>query len=136
MRVVVDTNVLISALINPSGPADRVYRAWRAGDFDLASCELQLAELRRVTRRSMVRDLIKSSEAGRLVNLIRHLAIMVDPLPNVTASPDPWDDFLLATTLGARADYLVTGDKGGLLALGRFGRAHIVTIRQFLRETR
>ncbi len=134
MRVVLDTNVLLSALISPSGAAVRVYRAWRAGAFDLASCELQLAEMRRVTRRASVRDLIRPVEAGRLVNLLRHLAIIVDPLPKVTASPDPWDDFLLATACGAGADYLVTGDKGGLLALGRFGRTRIVTIRQFLNE--
>lgn len=135
MRVVLDTNVLISALINPSGAADRVYRSWRAGDFDLASCEQQLAEVRRVTRRPALRDLIKPAEAGRLVNLVRHLAIMIDPLPDVDASRDPWDNFPLATALGARADYLVTGDKGGLLELGQFGRTRIVTIQQFLRRT-
>jgi putative PIN family toxin of toxin-antitoxin system len=134
MRVVLDTNVLISALITPTGAADRVYRAWRAGDFDLASCEHQIAEMRRVTRRPAMRDLIKPAEAGRLVNLVRHLAIMIDSLPDVDASPDPWDNFLLATALGARADYLVTGNKGGLLALARLGRTRIVTVRQFLRQ--
>lgn len=134
MRAVLDTNVRLSAPISPSGAADRIYKAWRAGDFDLASCELQLAEMRRVTRRPAMRDLIKPAEAGRLINLVRHLAIMVDPLPKVSASPDPWDDFLLATARGAGADYLVTGDKGDLLALGRFGRTRIVTIRQFLNE--
>lgn len=134
MRVVLDTNVLISALISPSGAADRICKGWRAGDFDLASCEQQLVEMRRVTRRPAMRDLIKATEAGRLVNLVRRLAIMIDPLPEVSASPDPWDNFLLATALGSRADYLVTGDKGGLLALVRFGRTRIVTVRQFLRQ--
>jgi hypothetical protein len=132
MRVVLDTNVLISALISPSGAADRVYKKWRARDFDLVSCEEQLAEMRRVTRRPALRTLIKPAEAGRLVNQVQHLAVMVKPLPDVSASPDPWDNFVLATALGGRAEYLVTGDKSGLLVFRRFGRSHIVTVRHFL----
>lgn len=135
MRVVPDTNVLISALISPSGAADRIYRSWRSGAFDLVSCEEQLAEIRRVTRRQAVKDLIKPSDAGRLINQVRHLAVMIDPLPQVEASPDPWDNYILAAALGSRADYLVTGDKGGLLSLTRFSRTRIVTVRRFLLET-
>lgn len=36
MRVILDTNVLLGALISPHGPPDAIYRAWRAGGFDLA----------------------------------------------------------------------------------------------------
>jgi len=39
-------------------------------------------------------------------------------LPRVEHSPDPTDDFLLALSEGGKADYLVTGDKSGLLVLG------------------
>jgi hypothetical protein len=84
----------------------------------------------------MMRDLVRPAEAGRLVNLVRHLAIMADPLPKMNASPDPWDNFLLAAALAGRADYLVTGDKAGLLALGRIGQARIVTVRQFIVASR
>jgi predicted nucleic acid-binding protein len=78
------------------------------------------------------RDWIKPAEAGRLINQIRHLAIMVDPIPRVSASPDPADDYLLAMAVSGHADYLVTGDKSDLLALERFKRTRIVTIRRFL----
>jgi putative PIN family toxin of toxin-antitoxin system len=132
MRVVLDTNVLVSALISPSGAADLVYKAWLSGTFHLVSCEMQVGEIRRVTRRPVLRSLIKPSEAGRLINQIRHLADMVDPLPRVSASPDPGDDYLLAASYAGRADYLVTGDKSGLLALARFRRTRIMTIRTFL----
>jgi predicted nucleic acid-binding protein len=67
-----------------------------------------------------------------MINQIQRLATMIDPLPEVNASPDPWDDFLLAAALGGRVDYLVTGDKSGLLSLGRYGRTRIVTTRKFL----
>ena len=88
--------------------------------------------MRRVTRRPAVRHLIRPSEAGRVINQIRHLAIMMDPIPQVSASPDPSDDYLLAMAISGRADYLVTGDKSDLLALERFKRTRIVTIRRFL----
>ena len=49
----------------------------------------------------------------------RRLAEDIDPLPCVKRSPDPTDDFHLALSVAGKADYLVTGDKSGLLALGR-----------------
>jgi uncharacterized protein len=135
MRVVLDTNVLISALISPSGVADRIYRSWRSGAFDLVSCEEQLAENPAGHAATSSEGLIKPSEAGRLINQVRHLAMMIDPLPKVEASPDPWDNYILAVALGSRADYLVTGDKSGLLSLLQFSRTRIVTVRHFLLET-
>ncbi len=55
--------------------------------------------------------------AGHLLDQLKALTVMVDPLPRVQRSPDPEDDFLLAAAEGGKADYLVTGDKSGLLAL-------------------
>jgi len=49
----------------------------------------------------------------------------------VERSPDPTDDFLLALSEGGKADYLVTGDKSGLLALGRHKATRIVSAREF-----
>ena len=58
MRVVLDTNILCSALITPGGLADRLYLAWRDGTFTLVSSEEQLEEFRRVTRYPKVSGLI------------------------------------------------------------------------------
>lgn len=55
MRVVLDTNVLVSALISPLGPSDRLYQEWRNGIFDLITSEEQLEEFRRVTRYPHIR---------------------------------------------------------------------------------
>lgn len=62
-----------------------------------------------------------------MVNDIRRLAVMCDPLPLVIVSPDSDDDFLLAAAQVAEADYLATGDKTDLLALKRHGCTRIVT---------
>jgi predicted nucleic acid-binding protein len=90
---------------------------------------LQLEELRAVTRRPRIRALIRPPEAGRLVNQIRALAEPVASLPPTRRSDDPADDFLLAMSEAGRADYLVTGDKAGLLALRRHRVTRILTAR-------
>jgi hypothetical protein len=132
MRVVLDTNILLSALIVRGTPPDRLYEEWRHGRFELASAERQLEELNRVSRRPFFQARIKPSEIGRMINDIRRLAVMCDPLPLVTISPDPDDDFLLAIAQVAGADYLVTGDKSDLLILKRHGCTRIVTAREMV----
>ena len=78
-----------------------------------------------------VADLFKPYRAGRLVNQVKKLAEYIAPLPRVERSPDPTDDCLLALSEGGKADYLVTGDKRGLLALDRHKAMRIVSVREF-----
>lgn len=132
MRVVLDTNILISALIRQANVPGQVLRAWAAGRFDLITHETQLDEFRAVSRRQQLRGPLRPAEAGRVVNQIRLHAEIVHRLPFVQRSSDPADDFLLAICQVGDADYLVSGDKAGLLALGRHGRTSIVTARRFL----
>ena len=101
-------------------------------DFDLLTCNLQLQELRAVTRRPQVRGLIRPALAGELVNQLQNLAIWVDRLPAVDRSPDPFDNFLLALAQAGDADMLVSGDKRGVLALKTHGKCRIGTVRQVL----
>lgn len=54
MKVVLDTNVLISALISPHNPPDLILQSWLAGDFELLTSEDQLEEIRRVSRYARV----------------------------------------------------------------------------------
>jgi len=131
MRVVLDTNILVSALIAPSGKPAAIFNAWEAGKFTLLTCGEQLDELRATLHKPRIAELIKPHKAGRLVNQVKKLAEDIDPLPRVERSPDPTDDFLLALSEAGKADYLVTGDKGGLLALGRHQATRIVSAREF-----
>ena len=70
--------------------------------------------------------------AGRLINEFRDIAVVVKNLPAVTISPDPFDNYLLATAAAGSADFLVTGDKRDLLALKLYEGTKIVTVRDFL----
>ena len=132
MRVVLDTNVLLSALFIRQSTAALVVNAWRRGTFDLLTCELQLQEIRAVTRRPAIRALIRPALAGELVNQLKNMAQWIETLPPVTRSPDPFDNFLLAMAEAGQADVLVSGDKRGVLALQSHGACQIITLRQFV----
>lgn len=129
MRVVLDTNILLSALMVRGTPPDRLYEEWRHGRFQLASTERQIDELRQVVRRPFFLARLKASEVGRMVNDIRRLAMMCNTLPTIRRSPDPNDDYLLALCQAAGADFLVTGDKSHLLALDRHEGTRIVSAK-------
>ena len=131
MRVVIDTNILVSALIVPAGKPAAIIDAWLDGKFTLLTCATHLDELRATLHKPRVAALIRPYKAGRLVNQVKKLAEDIDPLPRVERSPDPTDDFLLAMSEGGKADYLVTGDKSGLLALGRHKATRIVSAKEF-----
>lgn len=131
MRVVLDTNILISALISSAGNPAIIYSAWEDGKFTLLTCAEHLDELRATLQKPRVADLIKPYNAGRLVNQIKRLAEDVGPLPRVQRSPDPNDDFLLAMSDAGKAGYLVTGDKSGLLALRHHKATRIISAAEF-----
>jgi uncharacterized protein len=132
VRVVLDTNILIASLIVRGGTTDRIVRAWQQHGYTLLTSDEQIEELRRCfTRPALVPARIRRHEAGRLINQLRRAAELVGDLPEVTRSADPFDNFLLAMAEEGAADYLVTGDKAGLLALKSHGRTRIVTAGTF-----
>jgi len=132
MRVVLDTNVLVSALITPGGPTDRLYQAWREGRLVLITSDEQLDEFRRVTRYPRLRPHIPPAAAGTMLNELKLLAVRAKDLPKVEASPDPGDNFVLAMAIAGQAEALVTRDRPGLLALGQYKNIPIVTVSQLL----
>jgi uncharacterized protein len=132
MRVVLDTNILLSALITPGGPPDLIYRAWLAGEFNLISSVAQIDELQRTSRYPKFRATLQPHRVGKMVNSLRR-GIVLDRLPPAENDADPFDAFLLGMVEAGGADWLVTGDKrAGLLELGSYCGARIVTPSGFL----
>lgn len=137
MRVVLDTNVLLSALISSHGPPDIIYRAWRTARFELVTSTAQLDELRRVSRYPKLKTILPAHRIGAMVNNMQR-AVVLEHLPNLPegiALNDPNDAFLFSMALAGEANYLVTGDRrAGLLEQGSAARARILTPAIFCAE--
>jgi len=130
MRVILDTNVLLGALISPHGPPDAIYRAWCARRFDLVTSTEQLDELRRASRYPKLRSILPAHRVGTMINNMQRAIVLAQlpPVPEGIEANDPNDAFLLSMALAGEADYLVTGDRrAGLLQRDNIGRARIVT---------
>ncbi len=137
MRVIMDTNVLVAALISQHSPPDTIYRAWRAGRFELVTSHIQLDELRRISRYPKLKAILPNHRVGMMINHLNR-AIVLDELPALPTNletSDPDDDFLLRMILASDADFLVTGDRrAGLLQRRSFQRARILAPSAFCDE--
>lgn len=131
MRVVLDTNVLLSGLAYPGSVPGRIVAAWRNGSLDVVLSHYILDELRRVLPRLSQRHGLNDAEIADLVDCLAFQAELVEPAAGLEAAlTDPHDQPVLETLQAARADYLVTGDKA-LLALSP--RYPVVTPADFWR---
>ncbi len=127
MRVVLDTNVLISALISSPGPPGQLLSAVKRGDLALVTSGYQIEELREVLGREKLRPHIKPEEARDLIDNLETIGSLIHELPECELSPDPADNPILATAIAGKADLIVSGDKADVLALGRVNHIEIVT---------
>lgn len=132
MRVVLDTNVLISAFISRQGLPFQVIKLWIEGDYDLVTSPWQIEEFRNTSRYERIRKRVNRAEIGTFVNALRGNAVVVETLPSVELSPDPDDNFIIATALAGEARYIVSGDKGHLQSLEKVQGISILTVRDFL----
>jgi uncharacterized protein len=132
MRVILDTNVLVAALMVEDGPPHQLFEAFLSDRFILITSDIQIEEFARVTRYPAIRTRIHPAQAGRLLNAVQSLSVMLERLPPASVSRDPHDDYLFAMAQVGEADYLVTGDKTGVLALRKYGKTEIVTARKMV----
>ena len=133
MKVVLDTNVLISALISPHNPPDLILQSWLAGDFELLTSEDQLEEIRRVSRYEHLLPFLQPHRVGLIINRMRSLATIVKPGTLISEEAlDPDDNFLIVICEAGSANNLVTGDqRAGLLERRYIGATEVLTAAQF-----
>jgi len=129
LRVVLDTNVLLSGIAYPGSIPGKIMAAWRHGSVEVLLSTFILDELRRVLPRLSSRHGLSPAEVDDLIDILSIQAELVDPVPlDESELRDTNDLPVLGSLLAAHADYLVTGDKD-LLALAE--RFPIITPAQF-----
>ena len=132
MRIILDTNVLVAALIAPAGPPHQLFEAFLSDRFVLITSDVQLDEFSRVTRYPAIRSRIHPAQAGTMLNAVRSLSVVLEKLPTASVSRDPHDDYLFAMAKAGEVDYLVTGDKAGVLAIRKYEKTRVVTARKMV----
>jgi putative PIN family toxin of toxin-antitoxin system len=129
IRVVFDTNILVSALLF-GGPPEALLVAASSGAFPVYSSAILQTELLEVLAESF------SWEQPQLRELERRLGALwtlVQPTTEVTDCPDPDDNRVLECALTCEASHIITGDSV-LLALDPFREIRIVRAARFLAE--
>ncbi len=126
MRVVIDTNVLVSAALTPEGTPGRVVAAWLAVRFEAVTTEELIEEVERVLALDRIRSRLPDQGVHlRIGELLRRAAEVVAPAERLSAFKDPADNRLPETASYGQADVIVSGD-GAVLALREIGGTRVL----------
>ncbi len=114
LRVVIDTNVFVSATLGRESGSALIVNAWRVDRrFTLITCRQAVNEILRVLAypRIRVKYGIQPSEAHRIAKNLYRRAVWIEPKGELSLCRDETDNFLLETAILGKAKYLVSGDK-------------------------
>lgn len=132
MRLVLDTNVLISGVIANRLPR-RLVEGALAGEFEMCTSEALLSELLDVLSRSKFAARLERAglTPDAIVDDLRRIAVVVAPTDTPRVVPrDPGDDHVVAVAIAGQADLIASGDKRDLLSMGSIEGIPIVTARE------
>ena len=137
MRVVLDTNILISAILIRGGNEDRILRAFQRREFELVLSPPVIEEIGRALFYPRVRKAqwFTADEIALLLEFLVEESVMVPGKLTVKVCRDPDDNKFLAAAVEAGATHVVTGDKD-LLVVGTYRGVEVSTSATFLRVLR
>ncbi|TVR16898.1 MAG: putative toxin-antitoxin system toxin component, PIN family [Balneolaceae bacterium] len=128
MRLILDTNLWISFLINSN--YEKLDELLLNQKCKLLFSQELLEEFVAVAKRPKLRKYISRDELEYLLETIDEVADFVNVTSNISECRDPKDNFLLSLAVDGKADYLLTGDRD-LLVLKEIGNTEIKTISEF-----
>ena len=131
MKVVFDTNVLVSALVFPGGRGEEALQRVVAEEDELLLSRPILYELLGVLARKFARD---TEELARVALFLAEIATMVKPRKRLAVLKDVADNRILECAVAGHADVIVTGDKA-LLGLKEYGSVRVVSLAAYLEPT-
>ena len=137
LRVVIDTNVIVSGILSRRGAPAELLNAWRERRFLLLSSPAIIAEVRAILQypHFYKKYPLSDEEIEQIISLLEHDALLLAGNANVTGSvtADPKDEIFLDCALIGQADVIVSGDHH-LLELDVYRNIPIITTRQFLEQ--
>jgi len=132
IRLIVDTNVFVSGIINKNGYPGRILQAVRSGIVELITSDAMIDELLRVLNYPRIRkyshvndELIRSVAA-----LLLYQTERVEPKIHIELSKDPYDNCFLEAAVTGKVNALITGDRSHLLVIEKIHGIPIITARQ------
>jgi putative PIN family toxin of toxin-antitoxin system len=133
VRVVVDTNILISAVIRPLGTVGLVLRHLRDGHYILIYSEPILTEIVDVLNRPTIRDKYGLTQADieTIIGLVLLRGEVIIPKRRITVCRDPKDNMILEAAIDGSADMIISGDQD-LLSMRTFEGIAILTPAEFI----
>ena len=129
MRVVLDTNVVISSFLKPTGNPSRIVRLILQGDLEIAINEQILAESVEVASRPIFQ--LDRDRVQVVLDYLRSVATHAPALPVRPSLPDPGDEAFIEAALSGGVDFLITGNKKHYPA-GACKDVTVVTPAEFL----
>jgi len=129
MIVVLDTNIVASATFWRGKPA-HCLEAWALGRYHLAVSHPILSEYEEIIGRLALR--YPTKQPTDWLSAIKQAGQLYLPSPLPASTTDPDDEMFVECAVAARADWLVTGDKGHLLTLKKAGGVSITSVSDFL----
>lgn len=132
-RLVIDTNLLVSAYIIGSGLPARLYE-YALVEADLLFSAETLVELQSVLRRPKFDRYVTRKHREDAYEKVLLFAQIVTPSKHFSLSADPKDNKFIDVAITGQADFIVSGDKRDLLSLGAVDGIPILSARDFWRE--
>lgn len=130
-KIVVDTNILISALGWEGNPKE-LFRKFINGEFELIISQKQLEELKRVMDYPKFK--FTEQQKSKFLTIINTIATVVEIKGTLhVIKEDPDDNLVLESAIENKASFIITGDKH-LLKLKEYSGVNITTVAQFLGE--
>lgn len=131
MRIVLDTNVLVSAANSPQGTAARILLLAAEKKARLLVSPFILSELAEVLARPKIG--FSPDKIHATIGMVKEIAEIIEPIKRINViETDEADNRVLECAVDGKADVLVTGDLHHIRPLGKFGGIEILTPREFL----
>ena len=133
MRVIVDTNILVSGIFfRPSNPG-KIVDLWWEHKFDLVTSEPIYSEVQDTFKKVAKKIGAEPSLIVKLDESLREYADVVSVTSEANICRDPKDNLILDTAHQGKADFIVSGDKD-LLVLSKYKGTPILTPKEFLKK--